>query len=305
MLTEEQLAKRKLGIGGSDVAAILGLSEYATAVDVFLEKTTDYVRPVDPNNPHIWWGHKLENPIIERFLIDYPQEHTKPDTIYDKDIPFLFANVDALLEDGSVIDAKNVGRHTSFRWGAQFTNQAPREYLVQVLHYSAIVNSPSGYLAAYFGGADLRVYEQKRDPVLEKMVRDELCSFWENNVLKGIVPEATCLEDQRKIWKKATLKAEVQASEEIVEKVRRRMEIVDQIKVLEEEESLLKMDICGFMKDNETLGYNDQMIASWKNQVTNRFDLKRFQVENRDLHAKYIYQQPSRVLRIKGEKNAA
>mgnify|MGYP003353102479 CR=1 FL=1 len=36
--TPEQLEKRRLGIGGSDVAAICGLNPYKTALDVYFEK---------------------------------------------------------------------------------------------------------------------------------------------------------------------------------------------------------------------------------------------------------------------------
>ena len=43
MLTDEQKAKRIKGIGGSDTAAILGLSPWKTAVDVYLDK-------VEPDN---------------------------------------------------------------------------------------------------------------------------------------------------------------------------------------------------------------------------------------------------------------
>ncbi len=306
MLTEEQIEKRKHGIGGSDVAAILGISKYATAVDIYLEKTTDYKRPIDPDNPNIWWGNKLEDIIIERFILDYPQKFTKPETIYDKDYPFLFANVDALLGDGSVLEAKNVGDTMKYKWGMPFTNEVPREYLCQNLHYAAILDAPHAYFAAYFGGSDHRVYEYPRNPAVEKMVRDELCSFWENNVLKRVVPEAKSYEDQRKIWTKSLEESRVKADESLEDKIRRYRDLKEQMKALENEEASLKMDICGFMKDNEILdSVEGQILATWKNQTTNRFDLSKFKTDQSELHEQYLYKQESRVLRIKGMKNAA
>jgi putative phage-type endonuclease len=43
-LTPEQLELRRSGIGGSDIAAILGLSPYATPLDVFRSKVENYVQ---------------------------------------------------------------------------------------------------------------------------------------------------------------------------------------------------------------------------------------------------------------------
>jgi len=306
MLTPEQLEKRKHGIGGSDVAAILGLNKYATAVDIYLEKTTDYKRPIDPDNPNIWWGNENEPAIIKRFILDYPQKFTQPDTIYDKDYPFLFANVDALLEDGSVLEAKNVGDTMKHKWGMQFTNEVPREYLLQTLHYATIVNAPTSYIAAYFGGSDHRIYKQERNPAVEKMVRDELVSFWENNVLKGVVPEAKSYEDQRKIWTKALEKSRIIASESIEEKIARYESLKKQIDEFEAEQEALKKDICGFIGENEEVAStNGHVLATWKNRAQNNFDTKRFKVEHDDLYEQYMRRGTTRVFLTKGMKNAA
>ena len=39
MSREQWLKERKRGVGGSDVGKVLGVSEWGTAVDVWLEKT--------------------------------------------------------------------------------------------------------------------------------------------------------------------------------------------------------------------------------------------------------------------------
>ena len=38
---EEWLKARKLGLGGSDMAAVLGLSPWRSPIDVWLDKTSD------------------------------------------------------------------------------------------------------------------------------------------------------------------------------------------------------------------------------------------------------------------------
>jgi predicted phage-related endonuclease len=50
MLTREEfLIRRKSGIGGSDVGAIMGLSKFRTAFDVWHDKITDEIN-LEPND---------------------------------------------------------------------------------------------------------------------------------------------------------------------------------------------------------------------------------------------------------------
>ena len=44
---EEWLKLRKNGIGGSDVGAVCGLNPYRSAMDVFIDKTTDDISDYD------------------------------------------------------------------------------------------------------------------------------------------------------------------------------------------------------------------------------------------------------------------
>ncbi|SDX70460.1 putative phage-type endonuclease [Allochromatium warmingii] len=64
MLTEEHRAQRRRGIGGSDVAAIAGLSPWRTPLDVYLSK----VRDVEQSDSDVMrWGSILEAPIADEY----------------------------------------------------------------------------------------------------------------------------------------------------------------------------------------------------------------------------------------------
>ena len=53
------LEERKLGIGGTDVAKILGASKYGTELSVWLDKTG--VSPdEEEDNFAMWWGRESE-----------------------------------------------------------------------------------------------------------------------------------------------------------------------------------------------------------------------------------------------------
>lgn len=49
MLNEKQLKNRALGIGGTDCAAILGVSQYSTPLEVYQEKVDDFKRSTTTN----------------------------------------------------------------------------------------------------------------------------------------------------------------------------------------------------------------------------------------------------------------
>ena len=66
---EEWLDYRKKGIGGSDAAAIMGVSPFATKRDLFYDKTG--IRPAFQENEDNWVakevGHRLEDVLAEIF----------------------------------------------------------------------------------------------------------------------------------------------------------------------------------------------------------------------------------------------
>ena len=62
---EEWLKLRKNGIGGSDAGAVCGVNPYRSALDVFIDKTTDAISDFD--NEAMRQGRDLENYVAQRF----------------------------------------------------------------------------------------------------------------------------------------------------------------------------------------------------------------------------------------------
>lgn len=61
---EAWLSARTMGIGGSDIAALIGASEYATPFDVFAAKRGAAKDISD--KPEIEWGHRLEDAVAQK-----------------------------------------------------------------------------------------------------------------------------------------------------------------------------------------------------------------------------------------------
>jgi predicted phage-related endonuclease len=210
----------------------------------------------------------------------------------------MFANVDGILEDGAVLEAKNVGIFSAKKWGQPFTDDIPIEYYLQIAHYVRICDSQYARIAAYFGGSDFRVYEYRRNKDIENMIIKKCENFWQNHVLKRVPPPVTKYEDQVKFWKTAINDSAKEASEEIALKIKNYHDLQNTIKELEKKSNAIKSDICGFMTDAEKIILDGKTIASWKNQTTCRFDLKKFKESQSDLYKEYLNENISRVLRI-------
>ena len=161
MTTEEWEAARQHGpdgsldftIGGSDVAALFGLSPWTTELDLWLEKTGRKKRKID--NPYILqMGHLLE-PIIGHFFGKVTGHKVINDTyMYQHcDFPYMLANCDFRYEDkndGSegILECKSTSYHKAEDWSA---DRYPAYYEMQLRFYLGTLNRSHGSFAAMWG----------------------------------------------------------------------------------------------------------------------------------------------------------
>ena len=84
---QEWLRKRKNYLGGSDLGAICGLSTYRTALDVYLDKTSDDIR--EETNAAMRWGNLLEDVVAKEYAEVTGQTiEIEPNTIYHPSMKF-------------------------------------------------------------------------------------------------------------------------------------------------------------------------------------------------------------------------
>ncbi len=135
----EWLEFRKTGIGGSDAAAILGLSPFKTNVQVWEEKV-GIKEPDDiSDKPQVEYGRHAEDLLVKLFALDYPRYKVKVDkqTVYKRN--FMFASLDGELTDketgeNGIYEGKTteIYNHNAMdKWNKQI----PDYYYTQILHY--------------------------------------------------------------------------------------------------------------------------------------------------------------------------
>ena len=281
------LTQRKKGIGGSDIAAIIGVSQFKTALDVYLSKTTE--QP-EQQGEHLYWGHALENPIIDRFIQDTGANVIRqPEMRRHPQHQWAIANADALIMNGDTIEAileiKTSSAFKSREWGVDDTDEVPIEYIAQVQWYMWIYNVQEAYLAALIGGNQYRQYHIKRDDELIAILAEKAQAFWQNHVIPRIPPEPQNGEDAQKLYPHDngnTAQADsdtLTAYAELKELKAQEKELKAQIAARED---LLKIKIGEY----STMQAGDNTLFTWKAQQSNRFDSKAFQASH-----PYLYQQ--------------
>lgn len=134
------LCRHKRGIGGSEAAAIVGVSKWMTANELWQIKTGQKERKDISDNPLVAQGHRMESGIRELYISYHPEYKVKYhpyELLYQSDRPWLFATLDGEIytEDKrkGVLEIKTSTPQSKADWD-NWNCQIPDQYMVQLLH---------------------------------------------------------------------------------------------------------------------------------------------------------------------------
>lgn len=133
-------ARENRGIGGSEAAAIVGMSPWMTANELWQIKTGNKGRQDLSENPLVQQGKRMENAIRELYKAyhpDYKVVYHPYDLLYQSDSPWLFATLDGEVIDDNerrgVLEVKTASPQSKAGWD-EWNLQIPRQYYIQILH---------------------------------------------------------------------------------------------------------------------------------------------------------------------------
>jgi predicted phage-related endonuclease len=185
---------RKAGIGGSDVAAILGLDEYRDPFSVWAEKRGQYERP--PATARMKLGKLFERGIIEYYSELTGRETRFVDETYRSESrEWMVYTPDALcIHERRGVDAKLVAWDQRHQWGPT-PDDIPARVQLQVRYYMAAMDYPLWDIAALLDMAEPLIYTFERDPEIEEAML-ELCErFYRDYVLGDKQPPIGASDD--------------------------------------------------------------------------------------------------------------
>ena len=315
MLNNQDFALlRAKSLGGSDVGAVLGLSKYRSAVDVWMEKTGKEMAVRD--SLPLRFGQFAEAFVASEYTLatglslathdaavihpKYQYMHGHIDRyVLNGDLPLISS--DGKITACRILECKTANPFAQSEWGEAGSDQVPLSYLVQCVWYMMLTNIDRTDLAVLFGNADFRIYEITRDLELEQMVLERAIDFWENHVLKDTPPPAASESDYKTLFGKSTLSKSIEAPAQTYELIKKLKSLNEQVEQYEAEISQIKQSIMGEMQDAEVLTFYGQTLATWKAPKPSlRLDAKKLTEEHPDLvHQYQVPIQNSRRLVIK------
>lgn len=329
--TEWLLARRK-GIGGSDVAAILGLSRYRSPLDVYAEKTSEEP-PEDKPSESAHFGTLLENVVAKEFADRTGMKVQRVNKMLragERD--WMIANLDRavvnpeiagnvrvqdeqrqaetnrMLTTDAILECKTASAFIADQWGESqeaeivsgkvvTEHKIPIYYETQVQWYMGITGAQVCYVAVLLGGQDFRIYAVNRDDDVIKALQEQCHEFWTEHVLKKVPPAPATQEEVQKLFTKDDGEM-IEATNEVATDIGELRTLNEKIKQLEGEQKVVKDRICAALGEKTGFTIAGEKACTFKYQQTNRFDSTRFKKEQPETYADYVKTSESRVFRL-------
>jgi putative phage-type endonuclease len=289
-------------LGGSDIGAVLGVSKYRSAMDIWLEKTG---KKVDRSDSFaLRFGSFAESFVADEYalltgetLVDHPNGLIHPKYSFcvghidrfilkNRDLPLF--TTDGVLNAKKLLECKTANHYSQGDWGEPGSDAIPLPYLCQCLWYLGVTNLAEIDVAVLLGGSDLRIYTITRDVELESLFLEKAAFFWTEYVQKDIPPKPQSIDDCQALFQRACVGKSIEANPETIA-------LIQQLKILEsqaqrEEEHIdqIKQTLMETMADAEVLTYFGKPVVTWKApKPSYRIDTKRLGQEHPELVKAY------------------
>jgi putative phage-type endonuclease len=293
------LEERRKGIGASDVAAIMGISPWKTAFQVYQEKRKE--AKDWQGSEATDWGSRME-PAIRQWYSDQTGRSVRlPDKVmFSTQYPFMLATLDGFTDDGRIVEIKTA--RSSHGWGEPGTNEIPDYYALQVQHQMIITGFKVADVPVSIAGGSPVLYEVPEDPTIQQMIIEACIEFWKR-VTDGNPPEPVTFADAVARFGKAKGSGDVPVTDSDREAVMTLRDVRNQIKELEEKEEALKGQLIisiGDKGDALVTPEGVPLVTYKLGKGRETLDAKALQKDHMDICIKYLKTgEPSRRFLLK------
>lgn len=308
---------RQKGIGGSDIATIFGQNPYETLVSLYKSK----VEPITDADGNVFTrtGQLLEDYVANRFSRETGLIVKKPEivTITDADVPYFRASLDRVINDDTVLEIKTTRNANR--------NELPLPtWLFQVQWYMGITGRkqavicwltlPSSFDYEKFTAKENYTFEElaifdsfcpidwvtiERDDEMIRVMREEADKFWNTYVVPKNPPQCATPDDVIALYPKIEEGKSIELDEHNYKLVLELKEAKAKEKEYKDKGEDLAKQIKLLFTDNESIKYNDTILATYKPQTTTRFDSTAFKNAEPSLYKQYTKESLSRTLLLK------
>jgi putative phage-type endonuclease len=179
--TTEWHAARAAGIGGSEIAAALGISPHESRFSLWHRKQ-GLIGPTEESEV-MYWGKVHEPGICARFAELHPELPVSMAPTYAAaDRPWQIANPDRLIvptpgadHPAALLEAKTA--RDDLGWGKPGTDDIPVHYRAQCLWYMDVLKVPRCHVAVLIAGSEYREYVIEYDQTEADLMRTAGAEF--------------------------------------------------------------------------------------------------------------------------------
>ncbi len=283
------LESRRTGLGGSDIAAVLGLSPFATPHDVWLDKLGK--APQQEETEAMKWGIYNEEAAARRYADTHGVPLTKGGFIRDMEHPYLCGTPDYIDTANNVlVEIKCPASWTIKSWNGEL----PVYYWAQMQHYMYLTGMRNAVLVTYSDGRMYKEWPVTYDEQWYLATRERLHEWWITHIIGLVEPERTDLPPT------ADPNADALVADDNLARV-----YADLVEMRELEERIgdrideLREQIRTAMGTSTTLMVNGCVAVKWEERTTTRFDTNAFKAAHPELYTQYAQTLTQRAFVIK------
>jgi putative phage-type endonuclease len=259
-------------IGSSDIAGILGVSNYNTPLDIYQRKVNPQTESESSLNRNLIRGKILEPLLISYLEIDQNiQISERNKRVFHKKIPYLTAEIDAHSTTGIQIEIKTSEVFMQNQWGDDI-DSIPIEYLSQCYWAMGLNKQKQCLLAVLIGLNKVKYYTINQNLSVYKGMLRQAVKFWNEFVLPKIPPEPKNLQDLSLLFPSS--EGEIEATNDIYNEICELKAIKSKIKDLTDQQKNIEFDIKSYLKNKEVLTFDNKKIATFTLQNKNEYVVK-------------------------------
>ena len=274
----EFLTARRLGIGGSDIGAIMGLSKWKSPVDVWLDKT-GRTEPDLEMSEAAYFGVELESFVATEYSKRSGNKVQRVNQMMrHPEHNWMLANIDrAVVADGSrarldkdgklvgikgLLECKTASAYLEREWS---DGSAPLAYVAQCQWYMAVTGAEWCDLSVLIGGQKYVCHRIEREDRLIDAIIDAGYQFWFNNVLADVPPTPRTPEETLALFPTNASDDLVLASDDIMHALDEYQLLKQKAKSVDDEMAVVKAAIQSFIGPHSGLcDLQGSPLATWK-----------------------------------------
>lgn len=294
----EWLAGRQGKIGGSTIAALLGLDKYRTPLQVYYDLTGQSEPAAE--NKYTIAGHRLE-----RVVADYFTEASGAMLITgsEADVTYVHPEYDYLIgspdreyvaADGreAILECKT----TQFEVDEE--SELLQKWYCQLQWYLMLTGYRSGAIAWLSRGVDFGYREFEANDGVQQHLLQTAVDFWNRHIVPRVEPEPQSVADLAKRYRSATgLTGD--CDEELYRAILKLKEARERVKAETEKLKELEERVKLSFGTNEEMIYQEVPVASFRFSETRRVDTDRLKRLYPEVYNDVLRASTVRTLRLR------